>query len=151
MSSEHPPRLVRILLVEDSPEDTLLTREALKDAMVVNELHVVPDGEAAMAFLRREAEFADAPVPDLVLLDLNLPRKDGREVLSEIKGDANLRRIPVVVLTTSAADEDIVGAYDAHVNAYIRKPIDFEQLVHVVRAIDGFWFGVVSLPPDGQG
>jgi CheY-like chemotaxis protein len=147
MSTERPARLVRILLVEDSPEDTLLTQEALKDAKVVNELHTVEDGESAMAFVRRQGEFADAPTPDLVLLDLNLPRKDGREVLSEIKADPELRRLPVVVLTTSSADEDLVQAYDAHVNAYIRKPINFERLVQVVHAIDDFWFGVVSLPP----
>jgi chemotaxis family two-component system response regulator Rcp1 len=140
-------RLVHILLVEDSPEDVLLAQEALKDAKVANELHVIRDGEAAMAFLRSQGEFADAVRPDLVLLDLNLPKKDGREVLSEMKDDPGLRRIPVVVLTTSSSDRDLLSAYDAHVNAYIRKPISFAQLVDVVHAIDEFWFGVVTLPP----
>jgi chemotaxis family two-component system response regulator Rcp1 len=140
------PRLVQILLVEDSPEDARLTQEALKDGKVANELHVVGDGEAAMAFVRSEGEFEDAPRPDLVLLDLNLPRKDGREVLTEMKGDPDLRRIPVIVLTTSSSDRDVVSAYDTHVNAYLRKPVNFEQLVEVVHVIDDFWFGVVTLP-----
>jgi two-component system, chemotaxis family, response regulator Rcp1 len=147
MSVGAGPRLVQILLVEDSPEDARLAQEALKDGKVANELHVVGDGDAAMAFVRQEGEFGDAPRPDLVLLDLNLPRKDGREVLTEIKGDPDLRRIPVIVLTTSSSDRDVLGAYDAHVNAYLRKPVNFEQLVEVVHVIDDFWFGVVTLPP----
>ena len=147
MSAEGGARLAHILLVEDSVEDAMLAQEALKDAKVANELHIVRDGEAAMAFLRRQGEFADTPRPDLVLLDLNLPRKDGREVLSEMKDDSGLRRIPVVVLTTSSSDRDVLRAYDAHVNAYIRKPISFEQLVEAVKTMDDFWFGVVTLPP----
>jgi CheY-like chemotaxis protein len=141
------PQLVHILLVEDSPEDVLLTREALKDAKVANELHVAEDGEQAMAFLRREGQYREAPRPDLVLLDLNLPRKHGREVLSEIKEDPSLRRVPVVILTTSASDEDILTAYDRHVNAYVRKPVDLDRLVEVVLSIEHFWLGIISLPP----
>jgi chemotaxis family two-component system response regulator Rcp1 len=141
------PQLVHILLVEDSPEDVLLTREALKDAKVANELHVAEDGEQAMAFLRREGQYREAPRPDLVLLDLNLPRKHGREVLSEIKEDPSLRRVPVVILTTSTSDEDILTAYDRHVNAYVRKPVDLDRLVEVVLSIEHFWLGIISLPP----
>jgi two-component system response regulator len=147
MNAGNGARPVQILLVEDSPEDVILAREALKDAEVTGELHVVGDGEAAMEFVRQEGEFADAPRPHLVLLDLNLPRKDGREVLSEIKADPDLRQLPVVVLTTSSSDRDIVRAYDARVNAYVRKPVNFDQLVQIFRAIDAFWFGVVTLPP----
>jgi chemotaxis family two-component system response regulator Rcp1 len=137
---------VQVLLVEDSPEDVLLTREALKDAEVKSELHVVDDGEKAMAFVRREGPYADAPRPDLVLLDLNLPRKDGREVLAEIKSDPDLHVIPVVVLTTSVSERDVTEAYDHRVNAYVRKPVDLDRFVEVVRSIDDFWFGVVTLP-----
>ncbi len=146
MSPEFDSRLLHILLVEDSPGDVLLTREAFKDAKVANQLHVVEDGEAAMEFLRREGDYARVPTPDLVLLDLNLPRKDGREVLAEIKGDDELRRIPVVVLTTSASDVDIVRAYEHYVNSYIRKPIDLEQFLTAVQTIDDYWLGVVALP-----
>ena len=149
MSAELGARPAQILLVEDSEEDVFLAQEALRDAKVASELHVVRDGEAAMAFVRREGEFADAPRPHLVLLDLNLPRKDGREVLSEIKTDPDLRQLPVVVLTTSSSDRDILRAYDEHVNAYVRKPVNFEQLVQIVHAIDDFWFGVVTLPSPG--
>ena len=138
--------LVQILLVEDSEEDAMLAQEALIDAKVAAELHVVRDGEAAMAFVRQEGEFADAPRPHLVLLDLNLPRKDGREVLSEIKGDPDLRQLPVVVLTTSSSDRDLLHAYDTHANAYVRKPVNFDQLVQILRAIDVFWFDIVTLP-----
>ena len=141
--------LVQILLVEDSEEDAMLAQEALIDAKVAAELHVVRDGEAAMAFVRQEGEFADAPRPHLVLLDLNLPRKDGREVLSEIKGDPDLRQLPVVVLTTSSSDRDLLHAYDTHANAYVRKPVNFDQLVKILQAIDAFWFGAVTLPPAG--
>ncbi len=139
--------LIRILLVEDSPNDVLLTREALKEAKVANELHVVGDGDAAMAFLRREPPYRDAPRPDLILLDLNLPRKDGREVLAEIKDDRELLLIPVVVLTTSVSDKDLLEAYHHHVNAYVRKPVNLDSFIEVVKQIDDFWLGVVTLPP----
>jgi two-component system response regulator len=138
---------ITILLVEDNPGDVLLAKEALRDARFPSELHVVRDGEQAMAFLRRQDPYADVPSPDLVLLDLNLPRKDGREVLAEVKEDFRLRRIPVVVLTTSDSDEDVTQAYDHMVNAYIRKPVDLPQLVEVFRSIDQFWGGIVTLPP----
>jgi CheY-like chemotaxis protein len=138
---------VQILLVEDSPGDVRLTQEALRDAKIANELHVAEDGEAAMRFLRREGEHVDAPRPDLILLDLNLPRKDGREVLEELKGDEALRRIPVIVLTTSIADRDIARSYDLHVNCYITKPIDLGEFIQVVRSIEDFWLQLVRLPP----
>jgi len=137
---------VDILLVEDSPTDVLLAQEALEHAKVLNKLHVVSDGVEALDFLRRRGQFADAVRPDLILLDLNLPRKDGREVLQEIKADEDLKRIPVVVLTTSKAEEDILRAYGLHANCYVSKPVDFEQFAFVVRAIESFWFSVVSLP-----
>lgn len=139
---------IQILLVEDSPGDVALTTEALRDARIANDLHVVTDGEAAMAFLRREGEYADVPRPDLVLLDLNLPRKDGREVLSEVKWDHELRRIPIVVLTTSTAEVDILESYDLHANCYISKPVDFGNFLDVVRSIEGFWLSIVRLPKD---
>ena len=138
---------VQILLVEDSPGDVRLTQEALRDAKIANELHVAEDGEAAMRFLRREGEHVDAPRPDLILLDLNLPRKDGREVLEELKSDEQLRRIPVIVLTTSVADRDIARSYDLHVNCYITKPIDLGEFIQVVRSIEDFWLQLVRLPP----
>ena len=138
---------IEILLVEDDPGDVLMTREAFEDHKVTNRLTVVTNGEDAIAYLRRQGRYADAPTPDLVLLDLNLPRRDGREVLADIKGDPDLRRIPVVVLTTSDAEEDVVAAYDLHANAYVRKPVDFEQFVSAVRAIDDFFITVVRLPP----
>ena len=140
-------RPAEILLVEDNPGDVELTREGLESAKVNNNLSVVMDGMEAMAFLRREGQYADAPRPDLILLDLNLPKKDGREVLNEIKADENLHTIPVVVLTTSAADEDIMKSYKHHANGYITKPVGFEGFAQVVRAIDCFWFSVVVLPP----
>lgn len=139
-------RAIEILMVEDSASDVLLTQEALADAKLRNRLHVVEDGLQAMAFLRRRPPYGDAPRPDLVLLDLNLPRMDGREVLVEIKGDEDLRTIPVVVLTTSKADEDILRAYRAHANCFIRKPVDFGKFSDVVRMIETFWFTVVTLP-----
>lgn len=139
-------KALQILMVEDNPDDVDLTREALKDAKVVVDMEVVQDGVEAMAYLRREGPYAQASRPDLILLDLNMPRKDGREVLAEVKADPGLRRIPVVVLTTSQAEEDIVRAYDLHVNCYIAKPVDFDQFIKVVKAIEGFWFSVVTLP-----
>lgn len=137
---------IEILLVEDSPGDVRLTRETLKDAKVLNHLNVVGDGEEAMAFLRHDAPHADAPRPDLILLDLNLPKKDGREVLAEIKSDSQLRRIPVVVLTTSAAEQDILESYDLHANCYITKPVDLDQWMTVVKSIEDFWLTIVKLP-----
>ncbi len=137
---------VEILLVEDNPGDVKLTIEALKEAKVINTLHVAVDGVEALAFLRREGRFADRPRPDLIFLDLNLPRKDGREVLSEIKQDPSLRRIPVVVLTTSQAEQDILRSYDLHANCYITKPVDLDQFIEVVKTVEGFWLTVVKLP-----
>lgn len=137
---------IEVLLVEDDPGDVLMTREAFADNKVRNSLHVVSDGVEAVAFLRREGEYANAPRPDLILLDLNLPRKDGREVLEEIKADEELRRIPVVVLTTSEAEEDVLRSYHLHANAYVTKPVDFEQFINVVRHIDEFFVSVVKLP-----
>lgn len=140
----HP---VDILLVEDNPADVRLTIEALKESRVLTNLHVVNDGVAAMAFLRREGEYKNAPHPDLVLLDLNLPRKDGRAVLAEVKGDPELMRIPVAVLTTSQAEEDVLRSYDLHANCYVTKPVDLDQFMHVVRTINEFWLTIVKLPP----
>jgi two-component system response regulator len=137
---------VDILLVEDSPTDVLLAQEALETAKVLNHLHVVIDGVEAMQYLRREPPYENATRPDLVLLDLNLPRKDGREVLAEIKDDPHLKTIPVVVLTTSKAEEDILRAYGLHANCYVTKPVDFDQFTQVVKAIENFWFTIVSLP-----
>ena len=138
--------MIEILLVEDDPGDVLITREAFAENKVRNHLSVVADGEAAMAFLRRECEFASAPRPDLILLDLNLPRKAGHEVLAEIKSDADLQRIPVVILTTSDAEEDILRSYDLHANAYVTKPVDFDRFLNAVRQIDDFFVTVVKLP-----
>lgn len=138
---------VEILLVEDDPGDTLMIKEALEHNKVRNRLHCVTDGVEALAFMRRQGDFADAPRPDLVLLDLNLPRKDGREVLAEVKEDPDLRMIPVVVLTTSKAEEDILRSYKLHANAYVTKPVDFPRFIEVVRQIDEFFVAVVKLPP----
>jgi two-component system response regulator len=138
--------MIQILLVEDDPGDVLITREAFAENKVRNELSVVSDGESAMRFLRREGEFAAAPRPDLILLDLNLPRKAGHEVLEEIKSDADLQRIPVVVLTSSDAEEDILRSYELHANAYVTKPVDFDRFLTVVRQIDEFFVTVVKLP-----
>jgi chemotaxis family two-component system response regulator Rcp1 len=137
---------VQILLIEDNPDDVLLTTEALREAGTPGNLHVAIDGEDAMDFFHRRGRFATAPVPDIVLLDLNLPKKHGRQVLDEIKADPILRRIPVIVLTTSAAATDVLHAYDAHVNAYVRKPVGYTALLDVVRSITDFWFNVVLLP-----
>ena len=138
--------MVEILMVEDNPADIRLTKEAFKDAKVLNNMHIVVDGEEAMAFLRREGNSPDAPRPDLILLDLNLPKKDGREVLAEIKKDPELKRIPVVILTTSEDEKDIFKAYDLHVNAYVKKPVDLNQFMKVVEAVEDFWLTVVRLP-----
>jgi len=135
-----------ILLVEDEPGDAYLTMEALKSAKILNRVHVVEDGVEAMAFLRREGRYRNVPRPDLIFLDLNLPRKDGREVLSEIRSDPKLTAIPVVVLTTSKADEDIVRSYELHANCYVTKPVDLEQFMRVVHSIRDFWLTVVKLP-----
>jgi CheY-like chemotaxis protein len=138
--------VVDVLLVEDDPGDVLMTREAFEHHKIRNKLHVVADGVEALQFLRREGPHADAPRPGLVLLDLNLPRKDGREVLAEIKSDDTLRSIPVVVLTTSEAEEDILRSYDLHANAYVTKPVDFDRFIDVIRQIDDFFVTVVKLP-----
>ena len=139
-------KAIQVLLVEDNPGDVRLTLEAFKDGRVINHLNVVEDGEAALAYLRKEGKYASASTPDLVLLDLNLPRKDGREVLMEIKSDENLKRIPVVILTTSTAEQDILKTYDLHANCYINKPVDFDQFLTVVKAIENFWLTIVKLP-----
>jgi CheY-like chemotaxis protein len=140
------PDPIEVLLVEDDPGDVLLIREAFEDNKVANRLHVVADGVEALEFMRRENGNEDAPRPDLVLLDLNLPRKDGREVLAEAKADDDLRSIPIVVLTTSQAEEDVLRSYDLHANAYVTKPVDFDRFIGVVRQIDQFFVSVVKLP-----
>ena len=140
-------RPIEILLVEDSPSDTDLTVEALRDFKVRNHVNIVEDGVQAMQFLRREGAYAEAPRPDMIMLDLNLPRKDGREVLAEIKADDDLKLIPVVVLTTSQAEEDILRAYGSHANCYITKPVDLAKFMTVVKSIEHFWFAIVRLPP----
>ena len=137
---------IDILLVEDNPGDVMLVEEVLSESKVRNTLHVVSDGEQAMAFVRRQGDHADAPRPDLILLDLNLPRMNGREVLREVKTDPDLKSIPVVVLTSSKSEEDVVKSYELHVNAYILKPVDFHQFVKVMQAIEDFWFVIVKLP-----
>jgi CheY-like chemotaxis protein len=138
---------VEILLVEDNPGDVRLTKEALKEGKVYNNLHWAKDGVEAMEFLRRQGKHANAPRPDIILLDLNLPKKDGREVLVEIKRDNELRLIPVVVLTTSKAEEDVLKSYELNANCYVTKPVDLDQFIRVVQSIDGFWLTVVTLPP----
>jgi CheY-like chemotaxis protein len=143
-------RPIEILLVEDSPSDTDLTIEALREAKVRNHLSIAEDGVQALEFLRRQGKHGAAPRPDLIMLDLNLPRKDGREVLAEIKADDTLKTIPVVVLTTSRAEQDVLQAYNHHANCYITKPVDFEQFLHVVRSIESFWLMVVTLPGAGK-
>jgi two-component system, chemotaxis family, response regulator Rcp1 len=144
-------RPIEILLVEDNPGDVRLAVEALRDAKVNNNLNTVMDGEEALAFLRRQDQYANAPRPDLVLLDLNLPRKSGREVLREVKEDPNLRRIPVVILTTSEAEEDILKAYNYNANCYVTKPVDLDQFIKVVRSIEDFWLTIVKLPSGASG
>lgn len=152
MSNTHPAsssrNVAEILLVEDSQGDIVLTQTALQDARVANRLSVVRDGEQALAFLRREPPYADAPRPDLVLMDLNMPRMNGHEVLKEVKDDPDLRTIPVVILTTSEAERDIVESYALHANCYIQKPVDLNQFLRVILAIEDFWLRVVQLPTD---
>jgi len=139
---------IEILLVEDNPGDVRLTQEAVREAKIRNTLNVVNDGEQAIAYVRRQGAYADRPRPDLILLDLNLPRKDGREVLQDLKSDPDLHRIPVVVLTSSAAEQDILRTYDLYANAYVTKPVDLEQFMRVVSSIQDFWLNIVKLPPE---
>jgi len=146
MSDRKAAAPVEILLVEDNPADVCLTREALKEGKVYNNLHWAKDGVEALEFLRRQGKHAKAPRPDIILLDLNLPKKDGREVLEEIKADNKLMRIPVVILTTSQAEEDVLKTYTLHANCYVTKPVDLEQFIKVVKSIDNFWLTVVTLP-----
>jgi len=147
MNSSSGGRPIQILMVEDNPDDIELTVEALKDARVANHLTAVQDGEEALSYLRCRGKYAQANRPDLILLDLNMPRKNGRDVLREIKNDPQLKRIPVVILTTSQAEDDILHTYDLHANCYITKPVDFNQFLKVVRSIEDFWLTVVKLPP----
>ncbi len=141
-------RPIEILLVEDSPSDVAMTTASLRDGRIANVIHVVDDGEKAMAFLRQQGEYAGAPRPDLILLDLNLPRKDGREVLADVKSDPDLHTIPVVILTTSAAEADVLRAYDLHANSYVTKPVGFDNFFDVIRGIEDFWLSLVRLPDD---
>jgi len=148
MGDETIAKPVNILLVEDNPGDVRLTLEAFKEGRFLNELQVVEDGVEAMAYLKREGKYADASRPELILLDLNLPRKNGNEVLKEIKADADLKRIPVVILTTSKAEEDILKSYDLHANCYITKPVDLHQFIKIVKSIKNFWLTIVNLPAE---
>jgi CheY-like chemotaxis protein len=150
MNNRKSGKPVEILLVEDNPADVRLTQEAFKEGKVLNKLHVTRDGVEAMEFLRQKGKYAKAPRPDLILLDLNLPKKDGREVLAEIKTDKDLKRIPVVILTVSQTEEDILKSYSLSANCYIIKPIDLEQFIRVVKSIEDFWFTIVTLPPNGS-
>jgi CheY-like chemotaxis protein len=147
MTTKVSPKSIEILLVEDSPSDVLIAQEALSEAKLLNTIHVAEDGVEAMQFLRHEGKFGAAPRPDLILLDLNLPRKNGREVLAEIKADPDFKAIPVVVLTTSRAEEDILRSYNLHANCYVVKPVEFDSFVKAVQSIRHFWFSVVTLPP----
>jgi CheY-like chemotaxis protein len=147
LTLRNTPEIFEILLVEDNPGDARLAQEALKEGRMTSRLKVVVDGVEAMAYLRREGQYAGSPRPHLVLLDLNLPRKDGRQVLAEMKADDDLRRIPVVVLTTSQAEQDILRSYDLHANCYITKPVDLDRFISVVRSIEEYWCSVVTLPP----
>ncbi len=146
MTSQEIGRPIEILLVEDNPGDVRLTEEAFKEVKLGNHLNVVGDGVEALAFLRQKGKYGNVPHPDLILLDLNLPKKHGREVLAEIKADEALKRIPVVILTSSAAEEDIVKSYDLHANCYVTKPVDLDQFMKVVKSIEEFWFSIVRLP-----
>jgi CheY-like chemotaxis protein len=150
MTERKVSKPIDILLVEDNPGDVRLTREALKEGKVLNTMKVMGDGIEALAFLRHEGPYAKSHHPDIILLDLNLPRLDGRELLAIIKTDPNLRRIPVVILTTSKAEEDIIKSYDLHANCYITKPVDLDQFITVVKSVEEFWFTIVRLPPDGK-
>lgn len=143
---EPSPRPVQILIVEDNPADARLVREVMRDSKILNEIHWVPDGVEALDFLHQRGKHAGAPRPNLIFLDLNMPRKDGRAVLTEVKADDVLRRIPIVVMTSSQAEEDVARAYDAHANCYVRKPIDFQQFHQVVKTLENFWFSTVELP-----
>ena len=149
MSNHRLVKPIEILLVEDNPGDADLAREALEGSKFHNILNVVDDGEKAMAYLRRDGLYTEVSRPDLILLDLNIPKKDGRQVLAEIKEDDNLKRIPVVILTTSRAEEDVIKSYNLHANCFIIKPIDLHQFLNVVKAIEDFWLSIVVLPPDG--
>ena len=148
MGSKDKLRPVEILLVEDNPGDVPLTKEALKEGKLANNLNVVGDGVEALAYLRKKRKFKDRPTPDLILLDLNLPKKDGRELLAEIKEDQHFKHIPVVVLTTSKAEADIIESYESHANCYITKPVDMNQFIKIVKSIEYFWFSIVKLPPN---
>lgn len=139
-------RPVEFLLAEDNPGDVRLTKEALRESKISNNLNVVPDGVEAMAFLRREGKYADAPRPDVILLDLNLPKKDGREVLAEVKADPSLRLIPVVIITSSEAEQDVLKTYELYANCYVTKPVDLEQFIKVIQSIETFWLTIVTLP-----
>jgi chemotaxis family two-component system response regulator Rcp1 len=139
-------RPVEILLVEDNPVDVMMTREAFANGRICNNLHVVEDGEEAVDFLYKRGKYSSAPLPDVILLDLNLPRKDGREVLAEIKADPSLQHIPVIILTTSESEEDIWNSYELHANCFITKPVDMEQFTRILECIGDFWFAVVQLP-----
>jgi CheY-like chemotaxis protein len=150
MFQEKAGRPIEILLAEDSAADVRLTREAFDDAKVLNNLNVVGDGVEAMAYLRREGKYSNATRPDLVLLDLNMPRKDGREVLAEVKGDPDLKRIPVVILTVSNSEEDVLKSYNLHANCFISKPVNLAQFLKVVASIESFWLTIVELPPKGN-
>ena len=149
MKHQQTARLIEVLMVEDNPDDVFLTKESLKETKLHVNLSVVQDGVEAMAFLRQEGEYAAAPRPDLILLDLNMPKKDGREVLAEIKADDDLKIIPVVILTTSQAEEDIFRAYELHANCYVTKPVDLDQFIRVVQSIEDFWLTIVRLPRRG--
>jgi two-component system response regulator len=144
------PRPVEILLVEDSPADVALTQEALQESKLHNNLHVVTDGEAAMEFLRREPPYESVPRPDLIILDLNLPKKTGREVLAEVKADASLRPIPIVIMTVSEDERDVIESYRLHANCYIRKPVRFREFIEIVKSIQDFWFSIVTMPPNSE-
>lgn len=150
MTTELNGNPVKILLVEDNPGDIRLTKEALREGKVYNEMHVATDGFEALAFLRQKGQYANAPRPDVVLLDLNLPLMNGVEVLAEIKADPHLKRIPVIVLTTSEDERDILKSYDLHANAYVTKPVDLERFIEIIEQIEGFWLTIVKLPPTEQ-
>ena len=150
MEPETLTRPIDILLVEDNPGDVRLTREIFKESKVRNNLMVVDNGEEALFWLRQQGKYRDVVRPDLILLDLNLPKRDGRELLAEIKEDPDLKRIPVVILTTSKAEEDVLKTYNLHANCYITKPVGLEQFITVVRSIEDFWLAIVKLPPDGK-